>query len=184
MRARLLVLVVTAGLLTALLLGTGGFTSTAFDRPVSVTVSDNDQALVTLWDPTADGATQPPAIASVALDRSEPVTTDWQVVTVVGVVNRFEDRTITVEANVTKAPPGVTVGSLGPVTLGPGMAAPLEAPVTCGDYRGPVTLGLQVRAYTDGFEGVIGYRSTVVCSVDESTPTTATTNATTDLALP
>lgn len=182
MRSRLLVLVLAAGLLTALVLGTSGFTSSSMNRPVAVTVSDNDQALVTLWNPGSEGGPAPAAIDAAGLDQSAPVTTDGQVVTVVGVVNRFENRTITVEANVTDAPPGVIVGSLGPVTLGPGAAAPLEAPVTCGSYTGPASIGLTVRAYNDGFEGVIGFRSTVVCSVSQPMSTATdptTTNATT-----
>lgn len=172
MRRRLIWATLGAVVLSALVFGTGGFTAASIDRPVAVTVSDHDRALVTLWDPGAGGEGPPPqTIASAGLNGEDPVTSDGQTTRVVAVQNRFTDRVITVDATVEESPPGVAVGPFDPVEVGPGDAAALNAPVDCGDRDGPVDVTLEVTASNDQFTGVISYEATVVCATPDPTPT-------------
>ena len=169
-----------AVVLSAVVLGTGGFSSASIDRPVAVTVSDHDRALVTLWDPGAGGDGRPPQrIASAGLNGEDPVTSDGQLTRVVTVQNRFPDRAITVDATVEESPPGVEVGSFDPVDLGPGDAGALTAPVDCGDADGPVDVTIEVTASNDHFRGVISYETTVVCATPDPTPTPDEASSTT-----
>lgn len=158
---------------TALVVSTGGFGTASMDRDVTAIVSEHDRALVTVWDPGVGSQGRPPsAIARARLDDETPVTVNGESTHVVAVLNRFDDRSITVDATVVGAPPDVGVGPFDPVTLAPGEAAGLEAPIDCGANDGPVEITLRLRASNDRFRGVITYDATVVCAIPTSTTST------------
>jgi hypothetical protein len=165
MRRRLLWMTVTALAVVGLVFSTGGFEVASMDRDVTVIVSEHDRALVTIWDPGVGSQGQPPhAIASAGLAGEDPVTADGESIRVVAVQNRFTDRSIRVTATATGTPAGVQVGTFEPVTLAPGEAAALEAPVECGEHTGPVDVTLSIRASSGQFEGVVSYDATIVCA--------------------
>jgi hypothetical protein len=175
MQRRFLWVVLAIVSVTGLVFGTVGFETTAMDRGVGVTVSDHDRALVTLWDPGVGKQGRPPdGIVRAGLVGEDPVTEDGQSIRVVAVLNRFSDRSITVDATVLDAPQGVVVGPFDPVTLAPGAAAALEAPVQCADHSGPTPITLRVRASNDQFSGVITFDAIVVCAIP--TPPEKTVN--------
>jgi hypothetical protein len=173
-RRAVLATALAAVALSALVFGTGGYSTATMDRGVAVTVADHDQAVVTLWDPGVGSAGQPPlVVARAGLAGEDPVTREGEPVRVVAVVNRFEDQSITVDASVDASPTGVDVGPFEPVRLAPGAVGALEAPVECGNVSGPAGVTLRVRVVGGQLSGVITYRPTIVCATPNGTSTTA-----------
>jgi hypothetical protein len=152
---RVLWLTLVAALVPALVLGSSGFSAAAVDRGVSVSVAAHDEAYVSVWDPGAGGAAEPPRYAG-----EDPLTPNETRAKVLVVRNRFD------------APLSVTVtdrdGSVGVsgtnARIAPGAVEPVEATVECRGAVGRADVPLGIHAETDGVEGSIRFTAAVVCA--------------------
>jgi hypothetical protein len=163
----LAVAVVAAGALT---LGTSGFSAAEVDRPVSVSVAD-DQAsgFVPLADPGAGGTHPAPEwVDDPSQLRETPVETEGDRVPLFVVHNRFE-RPLTVDTQFVWGELD-DVSDVETVTLEPGETRAVDGSVDCGSHDGPRMVELNVTASTQGVTANITYRATVDCAVSTPTP--------------
>ena len=158
MRKRLLWLTLGALSVSALVLGTGGFSAAVTDRGVSVAVADHDRALVSIWDPGGPSP-EPPAHPG-----EDPVTPNDTRVKLLVVENRIDGTTLDLQVSARADSPVSVDGSND--GLGSGNTAAVFADVDCNGHTGRVDAPLTVEATaTDGgFHSVIQFDASVVCS--------------------
>lgn len=159
MRRRRLLVVLAAVTVLSTVIGTAGFGGTSLQRSVSVSVADDDRAVVSIWDVGTDGT----GGGYHGYAQEEPVLDNGSTVNVIVVKNRFSFHTLHVDVDHRDGSPVAVDGE--PVTFAPGGVAPIEASVDCNGHTGETTALLVIRAYSeDGtFETAIDYRTSVVC---------------------
>jgi hypothetical protein len=165
MRARRAVwLLLGAVSVLALVVGTGGFSTAAVDRGVSIAVADHDRALVSVWDPGGASA-EPPRYQG-----EDPVTPEGTRVKLVVVENRFDAGPIDLRVTERAASPVSVDGSY--EGLASGEVAPVVADVDCDGHHGrtEVPLTVHATAVNGEFESEIRYDASVVCPDPTPTP--------------
>jgi hypothetical protein len=158
MRRRLLWLALGALSVSALVVGTGGFSAAVTDRGVSVAVADHDRALVSIWDPGGPSP-EPPMHPG-----EDPITPNDTRVKLLVVENRIDGATLDLQVRERAGSPVSVAGSYD--GLESEDTAVVDADVDCNGHTGRVDAPLTVRATaTDGgFHSVIRFDASVVCS--------------------
>jgi hypothetical protein len=157
MRQRTLLAAVAVGVAAATLLGTGGFSVAVIDRPVAVSVAENQAAFVGLDEP----------------DEPRAVEGGEGRVAIVEITNRLpaDAGVLTTEGTVRTTTAGATVSGVDwPGGLSPGASGTATAHVDCGSDTRSVTVAVEVDAGTGDIraEGLT-HETTVRCPLsDES----------------
>jgi hypothetical protein len=161
---RNLLLLGAAVVVLALTVGTGGFSAAELERGLSVSVSDSDSALVSLYDP---GDTNPPDWAPETATEEPTVTDADDRVPVVYVHNRFEEQTLRIDLEPESSD---VLTDTTPVTVGAGRTEAVPATVDC--VGGDREVTLTVVAEGDGMSARIDFPVTVDCRAPATTTPT------------